>query len=150
MEVEERYYSMLPWRSAMEVEEWYYSMAPNSCDLTVYVGYIRSLRSSPDAVESGQSFAERLGRQLEGLECRMDHSDMAFEEAAGRGDVKSESGGSNYVNNGSSGGESGANKDDSKSEGNNNNNDSGCANSSGGARARAALEGARSTARSSR
>ena len=56
----------------------------------------------------------------------------------------SKSGGSNYVNNNSSGGKSRANKDNSKSEGNSNNNGSGCA------RARAALEGAESTARSSR
>ena len=49
----------------MEVEERNCSMASNSCDLTLYVGYIlRSLRSSLDAVESGQVFAESLGEQL--------------------------------------------------------------------------------------
>ena len=50
-----------PWRTAMEVGERYYSMAPNSCVLTLYVGHVRSLRSSLEAVESGQAFAERLG-----------------------------------------------------------------------------------------
>ena len=49
------------WRSAMNVEDLYYSMAPNSCVLTLYVGHVRSLRSSLDAVESGQAFADRLG-----------------------------------------------------------------------------------------
>ena len=53
---------LTPWRSTMEVEERNCSMASNSCDLTLYVGYIlRSLRSSLDAVESGQVFAESLG-----------------------------------------------------------------------------------------
>ena len=45
----------------MNVEDLYYSMAPNSCVLTLYVGHVRSLRSSLDAVESGQAFADRLG-----------------------------------------------------------------------------------------
>ena len=54
------------WCSAMEVEDRYYSMASNSCVFTLYVGYVCSLLSSLDAVESGQAFAERLGGSLRG------------------------------------------------------------------------------------
>ena len=62
-----------PRRSAMEVEERYYFMAPNSCVLPLFVGHVCSLRSSLDAVESGEAFAESLGGQLEELGCRLDH-----------------------------------------------------------------------------
>ena len=49
------------WHSAIKVEDRYFSMAPNSCVPTLYAGHARSRRSSLDAVESGQAFAERLG-----------------------------------------------------------------------------------------
>ena len=43
----------------MEVQGRYYSMTPNSCVLALYVGHVRSLRSSLDAIGSSQAFAER-------------------------------------------------------------------------------------------
>ena len=46
----------------MEEEERNCSLDSNSCDLVGYI--LRSLRSSLDAVESGQVFAESLWEQL--------------------------------------------------------------------------------------
>ena len=66
------------WRSAMEVEDRYYSIAPNNCVITLYAGHVRSLWSS-----LGWWVAREAGGKLERLGCRLDHSDMAFREAAG-------------------------------------------------------------------
>jgi RNA recognition motif-containing protein len=66
------FFDAYAYNSTMEIEERYFAMAPDSCVLTLYDGHVRSLQSSLDIMETGDTFINNVRRQLEELGCVVD------------------------------------------------------------------------------
>mmetsp|Transcript_12256 Transcript_12256/g.25890 ORF Transcript_12256/g.25890 Transcript_12256/m.25890 type:complete len:1191 (-) Transcript_12256:213-3785(-) len=69
------FFDTYAYNSTMEVENRYYAMAPDSCVLTLYDGHVRSLQNSLDAMESNNTFLEKVKQHLENLGCSLVEAD---------------------------------------------------------------------------